>query len=82
VHECEGEVRRFAVEIGGGKAAVKPSEGTPDFECSDRVWAAIACGDLPAGHALRWGLASGHPKATAVLDVLADGPTPFCNEYF
>ena len=82
VHECEGEVKRFSIDITGGKATVKPSEATPDFECTDRLWAAIACGDLPASHALRWGLADGNAKAAAVLDCLAEGPTPFCNEYF
>jgi hypothetical protein len=82
VHECEGEVKRFSIDISGGRAVVKPSTGTADFECTDRLWAAIACGDLPASQAMRWGVADGNPKAAVVLDVLADGPVPFCNEYF
>jgi Acetyltransferase (GNAT) domain/Sterol carrier protein domain len=82
VHECEGEVSRFSLDITAGKATVKPSNSTPDLECPDRLWAAIACGDLPASNALRWGLADGNPKAAALLDCLAQGPAPFCNEYF
>jgi predicted acetyltransferase len=82
VHECEGQISRFSIDITRGKATVQPSNATPEFECPDRLWAAVACGDIPATQALRWNLATGAPKAAALLDVLSDGPVPFCNEYF
>jgi len=82
VHECEGDINRFSVQIDGGRAAVGPGGSAPDFECADRIWAAVACGELPATRALRWGLASGDMKAAQSLDALAQGPAPFCHEYF
>jgi predicted acetyltransferase len=82
VYECEGEVSRFNLEINSGHAAVTGSTATAGFECPDRVWAAIACGDMTATEALRLGLASGDERAANVLNVLARGPAPFSNEYF
>ena len=79
VHECEGHVSRFAVDVAGGRATVTPSAATPTFACPDRVWAAVATGDLVASAAVRWGLADGD---AGVLDVLSRGPVPFSHEYF
>ena len=81
VRESEGHESRFRVQVEGGRAIVKPSDATPDFECTDRRWAAIACGETRANDAIRWGLANG-TKAAAVLDGLASGPAPFCHEQF
>ncbi len=83
VHECEGTISRFKLEMASGKIIL--STGAADkreFICSDRTWAAVACGDLAAGDALRWGLADGNAEAAAILNALCRGPTPFCNEYF
>ena len=56
---------------------------TPDFACHDHVWAAIACGDLPATRAVELGLAeSSDPNAAGLLDAFAAGPAPFTLEYF
>jgi len=38
VRECEGHVSRFKVEIEAGRAICSPSEASPIFECSDRIW--------------------------------------------
>jgi predicted acetyltransferase len=82
VHECEGETKKFSVEIEGGKVRVRAGKAAANFECADNVWAAIACGEMPATRALRWGLAKGSEKAAEVLDVFSRGPAGFCNEYF
>ncbi len=79
VHECEGGMSRFAVEVEGGRMSCEPVGGSVEFECTDRTWAGIACGDLKASEAIRFGLASGRG---AVLDVLALGPVPFTHEGF
>jgi predicted acetyltransferase len=81
VRESEGHENRFRVQVEGGRASVKPSDATPDLECTDRRWAAIACGETRASDAIRWGLASGQ-KTAAVLDALASGPAPYCHEQF
>jgi predicted acetyltransferase len=80
VKECEGHQSRFRIEIDGGKIQCAPSESSADFECPDRTWAGIACGDLKASDAVRFGLASGN--ASSILDLLAVGPAPFTHEYF
>jgi predicted acetyltransferase len=83
VHETEGQVSRFSVEIEAGRASVKLSQATPDFDCLDRHWAAIATGELSATTAVRFGLATQNaPGSAEVLDCLAIGPKPFCQEYF
>ena len=83
VHETEGHESRFALEIADGKATVAPTTETPAFACRDTTWASIACGDLPATQAAELGLATADaPAAAAVLDALAAGPAPFCNEPF
>jgi predicted acetyltransferase len=82
VHETEGHTSKFQIDLSAGRISVKPAN-SPQFECSDRTWAAIACGDLPASHALRMALAQeNHPGSAALLDVLSLGPLPFCHEYF
>ena len=82
VGECEGHASRFALDISDGRARVEPSSSSPTFTCPDRVWSAIACGDLPATRSLRLGLASEEASSATLLDVLHAGPAPFCNEYF
>jgi len=83
VRESEGHASRLRVDISDGRAVV--SDGASDsssFECTDVTWAAIACGDLRATVAVRLGLATSDPAAAQALDVLAEGPAPFTNEYF
>ena len=79
VAESEGHESRFAVDVEGGRATVTPSAATATFACADRVWAAVASGDVSASDAVRWGLADG---VAGVLDELARGPVPFSHEYF
>lgn len=83
VSESEGHESRFAMELFDGRASASDSTATADFTCPDRIWAAIACGDLPGTKAVELGLASAtDPRHAELLDVLAKGPPPFCHEYF
>ncbi len=83
VHETEGHVSRFAIDVVAGRASVKPTNATAEFEGSDRIWAAIVCGELPASQAVALGLAtSATPACATFLSVFSDGPRPFCRENF
>ena len=83
VKESEGTESRFAVDICDGRAAVTSTGASPAFSCSDRVWAAIACGDLPALRAVRLGLASAaNERDTEIMDIFSHGDAPMCHEYF
>ena len=83
VHESEGTVSKFKVEIADGRAHVSNTNESPDVECPDKTWAAIACGEMTASDAERFGLIRARDdRATRVLDVLSIGPPPFCAEYF
>jgi predicted acetyltransferase len=83
VKECEGHESRFAIDYSAGRASAATTEASPQFECASHVWAAIVCGDMKATIALKLGLATAtHPVAAEALDVLAEGPVPFCQEYF
>ena len=83
VHEAEGHVSRFLLDIAGGQASVHPTGATPTFECADRTWVAIVCGDLAASQAARLGLATPIDAARIdFLDQFAQGPKPFCSEFF
>jgi predicted acetyltransferase len=83
VHESEGMESRFALDMSDGHATVIPSSASPAFVCPDRVWAAIACGDLPATRAAHLGLASATNDGDAeAMDLLSGGPAPMCHEYF
>jgi predicted acetyltransferase len=79
VHECEGHVSKLRIDIHDGHATVLASDATAEFECSDKVWAAVACGDVKATDAVKWSLATG---TGGPLEVLSRGPVPFSNEYF
>lgn len=83
VSESEGHESRFALDIADGQATATDTHETVNFACPDRVWAAIACGDLPATRAVELGLASTIDLRHAeLLDVLSKGPAPFSHEYF
>jgi len=83
VHESEGTVSKFRVDVSGGRAQVSTSDASADVECADKTWAAIACGEMTASDAQRFGLiTAARPEAARVLDVLSVGPPPFCAEYF
>jgi predicted acetyltransferase len=83
VKECEGNVSTFRVELDAGHIRAKPASGQAQVECTDWVWAVLACGDVSATTLARLGLLrSGEPEALNVLDALSKGPAPFCNERF
>jgi predicted acetyltransferase len=83
IAESEGNLSRFSLELDSGRAAVAPASTEPDFQCTDRIWASIATGDLPASDAVYWGLGqAANPSSSALLDALCAGPKPFSREYF
>lgn len=83
VHETEGEVSKFRLEVGDGRLDAAPSQASADVECRDVVWAAVAAGELRASDAARFGLLDvRRPDLLPLLDALAEGPRPFCKEYF
>jgi predicted acetyltransferase len=83
VKECEGPLSTFGIEVEAGRARVKPATGTAQVQCVDRVWAVLACGDVSATTLARLGLIrASDPGALELLDALAVGPAPFCNERF
>ncbi|MDB5299958.1 MAG: family N-acetyltransferase [Phycisphaerales bacterium] len=83
VQENEGHLSRFTIDVSEGRAGVSPSGSDGEFTCADNVWSAIVTGELPATQAVRLGLASVRDiTAARLLDVFAQGPVPFCSEYF
>lgn len=83
VHEAEGDISRFVLDVSQAQASVAPTQESASFACSDRTWAAVVCGDLRASQALELGMATAADAGVAgVLDLLAEGPRPFCDEYF
>jgi predicted acetyltransferase len=83
VHEVEGGVSKFAIDIADGRATARPSDASPQVEMADRVWAPVVFGDLAATEAQRLGLLSAaDERAPSVLDVFSRGPAPYCYEYF
>lgn len=83
VHECEGEISRFQIDISEGRAAVSKSSAPADFTLADRIWAAIATGELPVQTAVQLGLAiCQNSDATRTLSAFCRGPRPFTTEYF
>jgi predicted acetyltransferase len=83
IRETEGTVTKLSIEVKDGKAAAAASDASPDVEMTDRVWAIIALGDLPATRAAELGLISVTNRTPlGVLDVFSLGPAPYCREYF
>ncbi|HEX4793564.1 MAG TPA: GNAT family N-acetyltransferase [Humisphaera sp.] len=82
VRECEGNLSRFTVDVSDGHATVTPFAGDAEFECTDRVWAAIAGGGLSAVDATRLKLAQCEEPVARRLGFLHTTPAPFCEEYF
>ena len=83
VEECEGSTSTFRLDVEEGRSVATRSDGTADFTCADKTWAAIAMGDLKATTAAALGLAAcKNASVLALLDSLSHGPPPFCREYF
>jgi predicted acetyltransferase len=83
IRETEGQISRLGIEFADGRAQVGAVTGEAQFECTDVTWASVVCGDLRATAAVELGLATCHdPAAARLLDAFADGPAPFCGEYF
>ncbi|HEX8522353.1 MAG TPA: GNAT family N-acetyltransferase [Tepidisphaeraceae bacterium] len=83
VHEPEGTVSKFQVEVVERKCSVTPTHADADLECDASTWAMIACGDLSHSEAADMGLAKLKPdsRTFALLTWLGVG-TPYCREYF
>ncbi|GIW76281.1 MAG: hypothetical protein KatS3mg104_1344 [Phycisphaerae bacterium] len=83
VRECEGTVSRFTLDLSGETVQAEHSSSEPDLTVSDVVWASIAAGELRCSTAVHLGFVSVYrPEAVRALEVLAEGQTPFCYEYF
>ncbi len=83
VHESEQTVSKFRIDLSDGHCQAGSSGSSADVELSDATWAAIACGELSATQAARFGLLSATSlESLRVLDALSVGPVPFCAEYF
>jgi hypothetical protein len=83
IAETEGTVNTLRIDVEGGRATAKPTSEPPDVALTDRTWAAVVLGDLPASRAVAMGLVEAtSPGAVRVLDAFAAGPGPFSNEYF
>ena len=74
---------KFELDVAEGRIAVKPTTAEPDVECSARDWATIACGEVRASLAADLGMLNVNRGAViSILDVLGEGPRPYCREYF
>lgn len=83
VRESEGEESRFELDIADGRASARPTQRSADFECSDRVWSAVLCGELRPSVAVKLGLAeAGKSGIEDRFDIFSRGSAPFCQEYF
>ena len=83
VKETEGHESRFAINASDGHCEASSSESTPQFTCPDKVWAQIVLGETRATFASRHGLAQCDDESVLpMLDGFAQGPLPFCREYF
>ena len=83
IREVEGTVTKLAIDIADGRATAKPTDASPQVELPDRVWAPIVFGELRASEGHRLGLVTTTDEpALRILDAVADGPAPYCHEYF
>lgn len=83
VREYEGNVSRFLLDLSSGTVQAGPSTAEPDLTVSDVIWASIATGALRCSTAADLGFVSvRRPEAVHALEVLSEGQTPFCYEYF
>ncbi len=83
IAETEGHESRIQIDIDGGRAMAAVSTTPADLECSDRTWASIVTGDLPAATAAGLGLLKvNRLAAISLASAFAAGPAPFCTEYF
>lgn len=83
VRESEGNVNAFAIDLSGDLIHAERSSAAADITTSDVTWSSIACGELRCSTAHALGLLDvQRADAMKTLDALADGPAPFCFEYF
>jgi len=83
IAETEGSISRIRMEIEEGRATASATSAEADVECTDRIWAAIASGDLSAWRAAEMGLIKvNRAGAVELMKVFSAGPAPFCTEYF
>jgi predicted acetyltransferase len=83
VKECEDTISAFQMDISEGRIAVSPAHGSADLECTDVMWASLVSGDISATDAANLGLIKvTSSQSMRVLNAFAEGPAPFCQEYF
>jgi len=83
VRETEGFASKFRIDLHDGKVAAKPTDASADIVCTDRIWAALVLGELPAKTAAEMELIEvARPNNLEVLSAFSDGPLPFCSDGF
>lgn len=83
IRETEGHTATLALDIADGRIEARPTTQSPDLVLPDVTWASVAMGDLPITTAAALGLVDVNgPEAVQLLQPLAQGPAPFCHDYF
>ena len=83
VHESEGHISKFRLELDDGHAKAQLTYATADIECRDTIWGALVLGDLSANRANSLSLISLlQPDAMHFLNAMSAGPAPYNEEYF
>jgi predicted acetyltransferase len=83
VRETEGHAAKFKIEIAEGKASSRRTDASADVVCTDRTWAGIVFGEVPARTAAEMQLIDvNRAGAVDVLGAFADGSLPFCSDGF
>jgi predicted acetyltransferase len=83
VKETEGQVTRFRIDLSSGRASAQPHSGDVDLLTTDVLWASLVSGDLSASVAQQLGKINvADASKLRLLDVFADGPVPYCQDYF
>jgi predicted acetyltransferase len=83
IHECEGNVSKFRIDLTDGRLTVTATGESPDLECSDVIWASLVSADISASDAVKLGIIKvASPSALRLLNAFSEGPAPFCQEYF
>lgn len=83
IREAEAGLTKLAIEIANGQVSAKATDASVQVEMPDRIWAPVVFGELRASEARRLGLVDAtDERALSVLHAFAEGPAPWCHEYF
>ena len=80
--ECDGDPITLRLDLDAGQLSAAASDATPDAVLRDVDWATIAFGAGRASELARLKVIDCDTETAGLLDAFADGPAPWCNEYF